>query len=73
MIIAMGPVTVDGRIFSITSLPQALTRKPAAMETRPDITMPNCAIASTFSAGTPTSCSEALRPRIAARYEKLDP
>lgn len=45
MAMAMGPVTVAGRILLMESLPKRLTMSPAAMETRPDMTMPNWATA----------------------------
>ncbi len=43
MTMAIGPVTVAGRIFSMESRPKRLTTRPAAMDTKPDITMPNWA------------------------------
>lgn len=73
MTIAIGPVTDAGRILSMMSLPHALTRKPAAMDTKPDITMPNCAIAILSLSVRPESCYAPMRPRIADRYEKLEP
>jgi hypothetical protein len=42
---AIGPVIVAGRSFSITFLPSFLTIIPAAIETSPDMTMPNCTMA----------------------------
>ncbi len=43
--IAMGPVMDAGRIFSMVSCPNRLTINPAAIDTKPDMTIPNCAIA----------------------------
>jgi len=41
MIMAMLPVTVAGSTFWMKSLPMRRIRSPAAMETSPDMTMPN--------------------------------
>ena len=62
MIIATGPVMVGGRIFSTASVPNSLMIRPAAMETKPDITMPNCAywIASVGSVATAPSCQASI-------------
>ena len=43
IIIATGPVTWAGRIFSTLSLPPQRTRRPATMDTRPEKMMPNWA------------------------------
>ena len=43
MIIATGPVMEAGSIFSTARRPQKRTIRPAAMDTRPESTMPNCA------------------------------
>ena len=43
MIMAIGPVIVGGRIFSMTSRPAQFTRKHAMMDTNPLIITPNVA------------------------------
>ncbi len=42
---AIGPVTVAGKILLMEFLPKRVTMRPAAMETKPDMTMPNWATA----------------------------
>ncbi len=73
MIIAIGPVMAGGRMRSITSRPTFFTNKPAATETKPDITMPKVAIEIFSSSERPVICSDANKPKMAAMYEKLDP
>ena len=43
IIMATGPVIEAGRIRSTALRPLKRTRRPAAMETRPERMMPNCA------------------------------
>ena len=44
IMIAILPVTVGGRILSTTFLPTLEIINPAAMDTKPLITIPNCAV-----------------------------
>ncbi len=73
--IAMGPVIVGGRRFSITSLPSFFTRIPAKMEIKPDITIPKVTIWMSASGRMATllSFSAPTKPTIAPIYEKLEP
>ena len=88
MIMATGPVTEAGRIFSTRSMPPQRTSKPAAMDTKPDRMMPNCAwdissvgrisvapISSICSSKAFCSnvASAATMLPMAARYAKLEP
>ena len=43
MIMATGPVMDAGRMVSTAFLPKKRTSRPAAMDTRPEKMMPNCA------------------------------
>ena len=43
MIIATGPVTEAGKMVSTAFLPQKRTKRPAAMDTKPERMIPNCA------------------------------
>jgi len=71
--IAMLPVMVGGSTFSIASCPNCLMIIPAAMETSPERTMPNCAAAIFSSATGPANAFAPVMEQIAVMYEKLDP
>ena len=72
MIIAIGPVTTGGKTFSILFAPNLSIMNPAAMETQPDMMIPNWACPIKASeAGTPNSAP--VIQTIAAMYEKLGP
>ena len=82
MIMATGPVMEAGRIFSTARRPQKRTSRPAAMDTRPDSTMPNCACEISAAGRMPVASnwaicsavpSAATMLEMAVRYAKLEP
>ncbi len=73
MIIAILPVTVGGSTRSMASLPLRLIIIPAAIDTKPDMTIPNWAMEIRSFKDRPANASAPIMEAMAAIYEKLDP
>ncbi len=73
IIIAMLPVTVGGRILSMIAFLDVRMIRPAAMDTNPDMTIPNWAIEILSFSDMSLKAVALIIDAIAAMYEKLDP
>ena len=69
------PVMEAGRNFSTFSAPNFLTISPAAIETKPDMMMPNCAFEISSGGKIPVACQAAIcsaEPSAIAMDETAD-